>query len=376
MKLSNAAAMAGLFLTVNAVAEPALKDAFQSDFLIGAALNESQFTGGNSNCVVLIRAQFNSISPENALKWERIHPQPDQYAFSAADRYVDFGRENEMFLIGHTLVWHSQTPRWVFRDARGNPVDRATLLLRMSNHIATVVGRYRGKIGGWDVVNEALNEDGTLRNSPWRRIIGEDYIAKAFEFAHAADPQAELYYNDFSLENEPKREGAVALIKKLQAQGIPVAGVGLQGHYKMDWPTLQQLDDTIQSFSALGLKVMITELDLDVLPPATRSRSAEVSMNFAPRAGLNPYTNGLPEAVQQQLAQRYADLFGVFVKHHNSISRVTFWGVTDGDSWLNNWPVRGRTAYPLLFDRRSQPKPAFAAVLRTSKEVGDPQESR
>jgi endo-1,4-beta-xylanase len=348
--------------TNHASAQTTLKDAFKKDFLIGAALNESQFTGRNTNAAALIRAQFNTISPENVLKWESIHPKPDQYDFSAADRYVEFGQKNGMFIVGHALVWHSQTPKWVFQDAKGNPLDRDTLLARMSNHIFTVVGRYKGKIGGWDVVNEALNEDGTLRESPWKRIIGPDYFIKAYQFAHEADPQAQLYYNDYSLENAPKRNGAITLIKKLQAQGVHVAAVGLQGHYKMDWPATNQVDETIEAFPKLGVKVMITELDMDVLPPATRSQAAEVSMNFALRAELNPYTNGLPDSVQQKLTQRYADLFAVFVKHRDVVSRVTFWGVTDADSWLNFWPIKGRTAYPLLFNRDGQPKPAFNAI--------------
>jgi endo-1,4-beta-xylanase len=366
----------GVFLASTGLAQPSLKAAFKNDFLVGAALNESQFTGLNANTVALIRAQFNTISPENVLKWESLHPRPDQYDFSGADRYVEFGRKNGMFIVGHTLVWHSQTPQWVFQDDQGRPVDRDTLLARMSNHIATIVGRYQGKIGGWDVVNEALNDEGTLRDSPWLKIIGEDYITKAFQFAHAADPQAQLYYNDYSLENAPKRKGAVALIKKLQAQGVPVAAVGLQGHYTMDWPSPAQMEETIAAFSTLGVKVAITELDMNLLPSPTQSQAAEVSMNFALRAELNPYTNGLPDAVQQQLAQRYADLFGVFVKHHNVVSRVTFWGVTDGDSWLNNWPVRGRTAYPLLFNHDGRPKPAFDAVLQTSGLSRDPHKTR
>jgi endo-1,4-beta-xylanase len=373
---SVAISIMGIFLAFPGLAQPALRVAFKNDFLIGVALNESQFTGGNTNAEALVREQFSSISPENALKWESLHPQPDRYDFSAADRYVEFGRKNGMFIVGHTLVWHSQTPKWVFQDDRGNPVDRATLLLRMSNHISTVVGRYRGKIGGWDVVNEALNDAGTLRDSPWRKIIGDDYLLKAFQFAHAADPQAELYYNDFSLENAPKRKGAVALIKKLQAQGVPITAVGLQGHYKMDWPSPAQVEETIAAFSALGVKVAITELDMNLLPSPTKSQAAEVSMNFALRAELNPYTNGLPDAVQQQLAKRYADLFAVFVKHHDAVSRVTFWGVTDGDSWLNNWPVKGRTAYPLLFNRDGQPKRAFNAVIQTAERLPAPQKTR
>jgi endo-1,4-beta-xylanase len=353
-----------------------LKEAFKNDFLIGAALNETQFSGGKAAEAALVRTQFNTISPENVLKWEPIHPKSDQYNFGPADQYVEFGQKNGLFIVGHTLVWHQQTPKWVFQDAKGKPLDRDTLLARMREHIFTVVGRYQGKIGGWDVVNEALNDDGTLRESPWKKIIGEDYLLKAYQFAHEADPQARLYYNDFSLENAPKREGAIALVKKLQAAGIPIAGVGLQGHYNMNWPTPAQLDETIAAFSPLGVKVMITELDLNMLPAATQSQAAEVSMNFALRAELNPYTNGLPAAVQQQLAQRYADLFAVFVKHHDVVSRVTFWGVTDGDSWLNNWPVKGRTAYPLLFDRNCQPKPALNAVIQTSRLPQTPQKPR
>ena len=376
MKINHAFIIVGIFLATSGFAQTTLKEAFINDFLIGAALNETQFSGGKAAEAALVRTQFNTISPENVLKWEPIHPKSDQYNFGPADQYVEFGQKNGLFIVGHTLVWHQQTPKWVFQDARGKPLDRDTLLARMREHIFTVVGRYQGKIGGWDVVNEALNDDGTLRESPWEKIIGEDYLLKAYQFAHEADPQAQLYYNDFSLENAPKREGAIALVKKLQAAGIPIAGVGLQGHYNMDWPTPAQLDETIAAFSPLGVKVMITELDLNMLPAATQSQAAEVSMNFALRAELNPYTNGLPAVVQQQLAQRYADLFAVLVKHHDVVSRVTFWGVTDGDSWLNNWPVKGRTAYPLLFDRNRQPKPAFNAVIQTSRLPQTPQKPR
>ena len=161
-------------------AQPTLKSAFKNDFLIGVALNNTQFSGGKAAEAALVQAQFDTISPENALKWESVHPEPNRYDFSAADRYVEFGRKNGMFIIGHTLVWHSQTPKWVFQDEKGNPADRDTLLKQMHDHISTVVGRYRGKIGGWDVVNEALNEDGTLRESPWKKIIGEDYLSRRF----------------------------------------------------------------------------------------------------------------------------------------------------------------------------------------------------
>jgi endo-1,4-beta-xylanase len=348
--------------------QPSLKDAYQRAFLVGAAVNADQFTDRDARGAGLVKLQFNSITPENVLKWEHVHPQPGVYNFDLPDRYVAFGEKNHMRIIGHTLVWHNQTPRWVFEDDKGNPVDRDTLLNRMREHIHTVVGRYKGRVSGWDVVNEALDEDGTLRQSPWLKIIGEDYVAKAFEFAHEADPQAELYYNDYSIENDAKRDGAIRLIRKLQTQGVPVAAVGIQGHDKMDWPSAELEDTAISAFAELGIKVNITELDIDVLPRATSQQGAEVTLHAESQLKLNPYPNGLPDAMQQALAKRYASLFGVFLRHRDVITRVTFWGVTDGDSWLNNWPVPGRTSYPLLFDRMAKPKPAFDAVLQLAKE--------
>ncbi|HSU57571.1 MAG TPA: endo-1,4-beta-xylanase, partial [Candidatus Dormibacteraeota bacterium] len=208
--------------------QSALKEAFKPHFLVGAALNENQFTERDARGAALIKAHFNSITPENVLKWELVHPEPETYDFGPADAYVRFGESNRMVIVGHTLVWHHQTPDWVFHKEDGSLVSREVLLATMSNHIHTVVGRYQGRIRGWDVVNEALNEDGTMRNNYWMQVIGPDYVRKAFEFAHAADPKAELYYNDFSLENEPKRQGALKLVRKLKAAGIPLAAVGLQ----------------------------------------------------------------------------------------------------------------------------------------------------
>lgn len=357
-----------LCAAISALGEPqTLKEAYRDDFLLGAALNPAQFTEANAVEASLVKAQFNAISPENVLKWESVHPRPGDFDFSLADQYVEFGMKNKMFILGHNLIWHSQTPGWVFENADGTVVNRDLLLARMKEHIQKVVGRYRGKIGGWDVVNEALNEDGTLRNSRWRRIIGEDYLAKAYTLAHEADPRAQLYYNDYGLENLAKRKGAVALIEALRAQGATIDAVGIQGHYRLDTPSAAEVDATISTFAKMGLKVMITELDVDVLPANWRGLTADVSFSAARQAGMNPYTNGLPKQVEQRLAARYAELFSVFRKHRGEITRVTFWGVTDGNSWLNNWPVPRRTNYPLLFDRQGQPKPAFDAVMATAR---------
>jgi endo-1,4-beta-xylanase len=360
-------ALLGVTLAVSAQSPTTLKDAYRGSFYIGAAINAAQSTGADARGAAIAAAQFSSITPENELKWERIHPKPDTYYFDLADKYVEFGEKNHMFIVGHNLVWHSQVPDWVFEDEKGKPITRDALLKRLRDHIFTVVGRYKGRIQSWDVVNEALNEDGTLRQSKWLKIIGEDYIAKAFQWAHEADPQAQLNYNDYNLENEPKRNGAIALVKKLQAQGIPIAVVGIQGHDALTWPSAELEDATIADFAKLGVKVAITELDIDVLP-AVAMGSADVSLSVKADPKLNPYPNGLPGEVQKALAKQYATLFAVFLKHKDVINRVTFWGVTDADSWRNNWPVVGRTDYPLLFDRAGQPKPAFDAVIKLATQ--------
>lgn len=358
---------AGLQLSCasDAVGQMVLKDAYKDSFLIGAALNPSQFGEENTVEATLVKNQFNSITPENVLKWENVHPEPGRYDFTESDRFVAFGERHGMFIVGHTLVWHAQTPDWVFQDAAGKPLNRDALLARMREHIFTVVGRYKGRIKGWDVVNEAIEEDGSLRKSPWRKIIGEDFIVKAFQFAHEADPDAELYYNDYGLESSKKRAGAVKLVKKLQAKGIKITGVGVQGHYQVasDSPSAAEFSSTISDFAKLGMKVMITELDVDVLPSAWAALNADVNLRKKGGKEFDPFTKGLPAEVQEKLAARYAELFGVLLKHRDAVTRVTFWGVTDGNSWLNDWPIEGRTSYPLLFDRAGKPKPAFHSVI-------------
>ena len=337
----------------------ALKDLVPKGWVIGAAINQNQSDGRDTVAVDLVTRQFNTISPENLLKFQSLHPEPDRFTFEAADRYVAFGQARGMAVIGHNLVWHSQTPRWVWDGPDGGLADRATMLARLRTHISTVVGRYKGRIRGWDVVNEALNEDGTLRDSPWRRGIGDDYIAQAFTFAHQADPDVELYYNDYNLATRPaKRAGAIRIIKDLQQRGIRIDAIGEQGHWRLDTPPPAELDQTITDLRATGVKVMITELDVNLLPAAAPTPGQP------PSPDSNPYASGLPDDVQRALARYYADSFRVLLKHRDAITRVTFWGVSDADSWLN----RGRVNHPLLWDRQRRPKPAFdevANVLRT-----------
>jgi endo-1,4-beta-xylanase len=344
--------------------QPAMKDVFKKDFLIGMAVNDNVVCGNDVNAAAIVEKHCNTITAENVMKWQKIHPLPGKYDFEPADRFVEFGQKNKMFIIGHTLVWHHQTPGWVFEDDANKPMTREAMLARMKDHIFTVMGRYKGKVGGWDVVNEALDERGELRKSKWLETIGEDFIEKAFEYAHEADPGAELYYNEYNTENTGKLEGCVEIVKKLKAKGLRIDGVGLQEHADMNYPSKAALEGFFKAMKPLGVKIMITELDITVLPVvdwfAVRIDFNDVNA----RKQFNPYANGLPDEMQKKLTKRYAELFSEYVKHADQVDRVTFWGVYDKTSWLN----RGRTNYPLLFDRKYQPKPAFRAVIKTAHE--------
>lgn len=340
-----------------------LKDAFATAFLVGAAINSRQINGTDTIGDAIIARQFNSISPENVLKWALVEPQPGRFNFDAADRYVALGERDGDAVIGHTLVWHNQTPAWVFQDGAGRAISRDSLVARMRSHIFAVVGRYRGRIRGWDVVNEAVSEDGSLRPSPWLQIIGPEYIAMAFRFAHEADPSAELHYNDFGVEGSAKRAGIVRLISSLRAESVPITAIGIQEHQKLDWPTTAAIDSAIVDLAATGVKLMVTELDVDVLPSNRGQRTEAIERQLMRTGAPDPYRAGLPDSVQQVLAHRYGEIVRVYLAHRDVITRLTFWGVDDADSWLDNFPVRGRVNHPLLFDRRGMPKAAFDTVV-------------
>ena len=349
--------------------ENSLKDALKGKFLIGVAMNANQITGKDTAGVRLIKQHFNSITPENCMKSEILQPEEGKFDFTLADQYVDFGQKNNMFIVGHTLIWHSQAPKWFFVDKDGKDVSRDVLIERMKNHIYTVVERYKGRVNGWDVVNEAIEDDGSFRKSKFYQIIGEDYIRLAFKFAHEADPKAELYYNDYSMSKKEKRDAVVKMVKNLQSQGVKIDGIGMQGHMTMDFPTLDEEEKSIVAFSGTGVKVMITELDLTVLPSPGSKVSADVALSYEYQKQLNPYPNGLPDSVAQAAHDRYAAFFKLFLKHADKIKRVTIWGLTDGQSWRNNWPVPGRTDYPLLFDRNYQPKPIVETIIKEAKSI-------
>ncbi len=356
-------------LTCRAGVAPAgLKDALKGKFLIGVAMSNGQITGDVARTQGLIAKHFNSIVAENGMKHESLQPREGVFDFSLADAFVAFGEKQCLHIVGHTLVWHSQVAGWFFVDGQGNPVTRDALIERMRLHITTVVSRYKGRVAGWDVVNEAINDDGSWRQSPFYTIIGADYIRLAFQFARDADPKAELYYNDYSMAKPGRRDAVVRMVRQLKQQGVRVDGIGMQGHMTMDYPALKDFETSIVAFVGTGAKVMITELDMTVLPPPDRDTGADVARNFAYDSALNPYADGLPGSVETALHDRYASFFRLFLKHRNMISRVTVWGLNDAQSWRNDWPVKGRTDYPLLFDRDLKPKPIVETIIREASE--------
>src|SRR5688572_2029397 len=382
-----------------------LKEAFNDHFPIGTAVTRSMVAGSsafrrspeqNAKDVALLKEQFNQITAENDMKWALIHPREgkDGYDFGPADAFVNFGLSNNMQLVGHTLVWHSQTPNWVFAGTNPPPANatnaapasntnapgtnqvgragfgggfgryngprasREELLQRMRDHIHTVVGRYKGKVKVWDVVNEAIADgSGTnvLRNSLWSEIIGPDFIAKAFQFAHEADPDAILRYNDYGLENPAKRKKLISLIKSLQAQKVPVHAIGSQAHVNVS-TTFESMDQALTEMESLGLPIHITELDVNSATGGQRGFGADIANNTASTEG------GLVSDADKKLADAYAGIFRAFLKHCDSVKMVTFWGVNDAVSWR-------RQGRPLLFDGDNKPKLAFDAVIAEAKKT-------
>jgi endo-1,4-beta-xylanase len=332
-----------------------LKDYYKNYFPIGVAVNLRALTGEDS---ALIVREFNSITPENDMKIGLIHPEENRYSFDNADAIVAFAERNRLKIRGHNLVWHyeSQTPKWFFKDKDGNQASKELVLQRLKDHITTVVSRYKGKLYAWDVANEVISDrrDEYLRNSEWYKICGEEYIAKAFQWAHEADPNALLFYNDYNEISPVKREKIYKLVKSLKDAGVPVHGVGMQGHWAVNEPTREQLDSTIKRFADLGVQVQITEFDVSVYPKEHDARERK------PEDASTQFT---AEREQAQL-EKYKMSFDVFRKYKNVISGVTFWNVSDRYSWLDNFPVKNRKDYPLLFDTNRQPKKAYWEVVK------------
>jgi endo-1,4-beta-xylanase len=344
-----------------------LKDALSGKFYIGAALNTRQVAGKDSMALTLINKHFNSIVAENCMKMESLQPEEGVFTFDDADAFVKLGEAHNMKIIGHNLVWHSQAPQWMFTDKNGQEVTRDVLIERMRNHIQTIVTRYKGRVDGWDVVNEAILDNGQWRESPWYKIIGPEFIRMAFEIAHAADPNAELYYNDYNVYKTAKADAIYNLVKELKEKGVRIDGVGMQGHIDLNNPTVAQMEASIVKLSQVVDKIMITELDLSVLPWPGKALSADISLNYDEKSEYNPYPDSLPDSVAVKFNQRYADFFALFLKHQDKVDRVTMWGVEDGQSWRNYWPVPGRKDYPLLFNRNYEPKPIVGKIIEMAQ---------
>lgn len=319
----------------------------------------------NKDELRLLTKHFNAVTPENCMKPMFLQPQEGRFDFTICDDLVRDARNRRLQVNGHTLVWHAQTPDWFFTD-NGKPAGRELLLARMRAHIQGVAGHFAGKMKSWDVVNEAIDDgEGYLRPSPWLSGIGADYIAEAFLAAHKADPAAELYYNDYGIEMPHKRDKTLRLIRELKAAKAPIHGIGIQGHYQLDRIPFKELEESILAYHAEGLPVMITELDIDVVTRA--SDGADISQTET--QGPDRFAKGLPDDCQKRLADQYAALFALFLKHRDIVKRVTFWGIHDGATWLNHFPAP-RTNHPLLWDRNLQPKPAFFAVIKTARGRG------
>jgi endo-1,4-beta-xylanase len=346
---------------------PSLKEVFTGKFLIGAALGATVAQEPGHRLRPLVEKHFNSLVSTNLMKWGPYNPTPGEYNDTPAEAFFTYGRSLDQYMVGHCLFWHAQTPKWVFEGDQGQPATRDLLLQRMRERVQRVAKLYGSRTDAWDVVNEAIVEDGSLRNSPFSRILGSDWIVDAFRLANEELPKnITLLYNDYNMETPGRLASVVKLVHDLRAKGLRIEAVGSQAHWRLETPTIAEIEASIVALSDAGVKVHFTELDIEVLPRT--AAGAEISMREQRTPENDPYTKGLPPEIQAKLARRYADLFTLFLKHADTIERVTFWGVTDGDSWLNGWPVRGRTNHPLLFDRDGQPKPAFDAVVEAAKK--------
>lgn len=359
-------ASAKLQAAEKAAAATGLKEAYKSDFLIGAALSASIIKQQDPALVALITKEFNSITPENCQKWGEIRNEDGSWKWEDSDAFINFGSKHKMHMVGHTLGWHSQIPESVFKNKDGSYISKEALAKKQQEHITTLVDRYKGKISAWDVVNEAVGDDNNMRASHWYNIMGDDFLVNAFNLAHDTDPKAHLMYNDYNNEQEGKRNATLEMLKRLLKRSVPIHGLGMQAHINLA-SDMKNFEDSIIAYSKLGLRIHLTELDIDVLPSVWNLPVAEISTRFEYKPERDPYIKGLPKEIDEQLAKAYETLFKILIKHHDKIDRVTFWGVSDDASWLNGFPIPGRTNYPLLFDRNKQPKSAYFRLLDLKK---------
>ena len=368
MKIFKLVVFTLVVLASETVLAQSLREAVGKYCLIGAAVNQWQSDGQVPKADAVLQKHFNCAVAENCMKPEVLAPAEGIFDFRVADKFVDYCQRLNLKVNGHCLVWHSQAPDWWFTNGyNASPASKEVLKERLIKHIKTVVGHFKGKVFGWDVVNEAIEDDGSFRKSPYYNLLGEEFIEIAFRTAHEADPAAELYYNDYSMSKPEKREAVCRLVKRLKEKGLRIDGVGMQSHNGLDYPDLKDYEKSIDAFAACGVKVLITELDINVLPNPEGFGGAAVEQNFEFQQKYNPYPNGLPKDKQKELDKRWTDLFKIYYKHRAQIGRITVWGVCDENSWLNGWPIAGRTNYPLLFDRNYEAKPIVNEIINIFK---------
>lgn len=348
------------------MAQSTLAEATKGKFLFGVAVNQQQVNGVNPVESELIAKEFSTIVAENCMKPQPLQPTEGKFFWDDADKFVAFGEKNKQVVTGHCLVWHSQVGRWMFVDQDGKDVAPEVLKERMRQHIYTVVGRYKGRVKGWDVVNEAFEDDGTYRKSKFYQILGKDFIKYAFQFAHEADPNAELYYNDYNVEKAAKCDGIVQMVKELKEAGCRIDAVGSQAHMQMVNPTLEATEASFKKLKAAGVKILITEWDISILP--SPYDGANISANFQYSAETDPYREGVPAEAQEKWNKRVLDMFELFLKYDDVVERVTVWGLNDAGSWLNGFPIRGRKDYAVLFDRDNKRKPVVDEMIKLAKK--------
>ena len=356
-----------LFLaTAHTMAQETLAEATKGKFLFSVAVSMQQVNGVKPNESELIAKEFSAIVPENCMKPQLIEPEENKFYWDDADKFVALAEKNKQVVTGHCLIWHSQIGRWMFVDSTGNDVSPEVLKERMRNHILKVVGRYKGRIKGWDVVNEAFEDNGKYRNSKFYKILGKDFIKYAFQFAHEADPNAELYYNDYNVENPAKCDGIVQLVRELKEAGCRIDAVGSQSHMHINTPTIEATETSFKKLKKAGVHILITEWDISILP--SPYSGANVSANFKYSKEMDPYREVVPDSIQQKWNKRMLDMFGLFLKYSDVVDRVTVWGLNDAGTWLNGFPIRGRKDYPLLFDRNNKRKPIVNDMIKMAME--------
>ncbi|MDR2701854.1 MAG: endo-1,4-beta-xylanase [Spirochaetaceae bacterium] len=336
-----------------------LKDAWKHTFRVGTAVGGAVLEHKEAD--EIITRHFSSITPENTLKFGPIHPEENRWDWKEMDSIAGYARQKGVVLRGHTLVWHNQTPSWLFRSGSGDePVSKNQLFKRLEDHIAALTERYNDVVYAWDVLNEVIDVekgDNGFRLSSWYKIGGREIYEFAFKCMRQASPTAKLFYNDYNIEEGEKMEATVRFLSELLDSGIPVQGVGIQGHWYYNFPPEETLRTSIERYSALGLDVEFTEVDIS-------------AYEFNDRRDKADYYTSIPEQILRQQAQRYKELF-LIAANYPAVKNITIWGIADNHTWLDNFPVAGRKNWPLLFDETYQAKEVVSTLIETGLNLSD-----